>query len=294
MVASTEAALVVACQNFLGECVLWDADAAEVVWIDIAAGEIWRYDPRTGATSKLTVGERIGAIGLRHEGGHVAGLASGFAFIDAADGAITRLTAVETDLPSTRLNDGRVDRQGRFICGGMDENLPRQPISAVYRLDPDRTVTPILTRIALANSTCFSPDGTTMYFTDMPTRKILAYAYDVDEGVPHSPTLFVDLADDPGNPDGSVIDADGCLWNAQFGGARVVRYDPTGRVDRVITVPVSNPTCCTLGGADYRTLYVTTARADLTDEELANEPDAGGLYAVELDVEGLPESIFAG
>ena len=289
-----DAERVVDCRNQIGESVLWDAAAEEVVWVDIAAGEVWRYNPATGAIATVAVGDRIGAVGLRAEGGYVAGLATAFAFVDAGTGATTHIADIEAELPTTRLNDGRVDRQGRFLCGGMDEAEPRRQISALYRLDLDLTVTPLITGIALANSTCFSADGTVMYFTDMPTRKIFAYEYDADDGVPHSPTLFAELGDDPGNPDGSVVDADGCLWNAQFGGARVVRYDPTGRVDMVIGIPASNPTCCTFGGTDYRTLYVTTARTELSDEQLAREPDAGALFAIDLDVAGLPESLFAG
>jgi L-arabinonolactonase len=128
----------------------------------------------------------------------------------------------------------------------------------------------------------------------MPTGRILAYSYDVDAGRAHSPRLFADCSDQPGLPDGSTVDAEGFLWNAQWGGSRLVRYTPDGRVDRVVPVPVTNPTCIAFGGDDLRTLYVTTARFGLAAARLADEPTAGGLFALRPGVPGVPEPRFAG
>ena len=128
------------CGNEVGESVLWDSEREEVVWVDIERGSILRLEPRSGAVHRSQPDDRIGAVGLREGGGLVLGLASGFALLDSIDGSLERLQTVESDLPTTRLNDGRVARSGRFICGGMDEAANKQTISAVYRLDPDQQV----------------------------------------------------------------------------------------------------------------------------------------------------------
>jgi L-arabinonolactonase len=286
-----DAEVIADCRNRLGESVIWDG--TEVLWVNVHDGEIWRSDLQE-PPRKQQLPDRVGAIGLRASGGLVAGLAGGFALVDPGAGTVQRLADVERELPTTRLNDGRVDRQGRFVCGGMDEAEDQRAISAVYRLDPDGSTERIVEGIGCANSICFSPDGTTMYFSDMPTGTILAYRYDVDTGRPHSPRVFTEFAGQPGLPDGSTIDADGCLWNAQWDGGRVVRYTPAGRIDRVIELPVSRPTCVCFGGDDLSTLFITTARFQLDQRRLASEPHAGGLFAIRPGVQGLPEPRFAG
>jgi L-arabinonolactonase len=291
---SPEIELVVDCRNVLGESVVWDPEIGELVWVNVHDGEIWRYHSLDRTIRTHVLPERIGALGLCSGGGYVLALASGFARFDPAGDRLRRVADVEPDVPTTRLNDGRVDRQGRFICGGMDEAQDQQPASAVYRLDADGTVRRLIEGVHCANSMCFSIDGRTMYFTDMPTGRILAYSYDVDAGRPHSPRLFADCSDQPGLPDGSTVDAEGYLWNAQWGGGRLVRYAPDGIVDRVVPLPMTNPTCLAFGGDDLRTLYVTTARFGLTAEQLTREPTAGGLLALRPGVTGVPEPRFAG
>lgn len=176
----------------------------------------------------------------------------------------------------------------------MDEGDPQRPLSAVYRLDPGGEVHRILDGIACANSIAFSPDGTRMYFTDMPTGQILVYDYDTDEGVPHSPRVFADGSEHPGLPDGSTVDAEGCLWNARWGAGTVIRYTPDGAVDTVVRVPAANPTCPAFGGDDLSTLFVTSARFGRTAEQLADEPQAGAVFAVDPGTSGVVEPRFAG
>ena len=291
---SVETGLVVDCRHLLGESIVWDADAGELVWVDIHDGEIWRYRVAEQTIRAHVLPDRVGALGLCDDGTYVVALASGFARFDPSSEHVRHIADVEPELPTTRLNDGRVDRQGRFVCGGMDEAADQGPLSAVYRLDPDDTVHRLIDGIHCANSTCFSLDGATMYFTDMPTGRILAYDYDVDSGHPHSPRLFADCSDQPGLPDGSTVDAEGYVWNARWGGSRLVRHAPDGRVDRVVPVPVTNPTCLAFGGDDLATLFVTSARFGLTRAQLAHEPTAGGLFAIRPGVAGVPEPRFAG
>ena len=283
--------VAIAGDDELGECPLWDD--GELVWVDIPRGLIHRAAPGSGVSSTISAGEPVGSIALRKNGSLAVARASGFALSDAA-GSWGPVALVEPELATTRLNDGRVDRQGRFLSGGVDDVATQRPISALYRLNTNGTVDWLLGDIACTNGLAFSPDGRTMYFADTPTRRIMQYRYDPDEGRPYGGVVFADLTDQPGLPDGSTVDADGCLWNAQWRGSRVVRYTPEGRIDRVIELPVSIPTCVTFGGSDLSTLFVTTARGPLSADERKREPLAGSILAMDLGVSGLPEVRYGG
>lgn len=285
--------LVVDCRNTLGEGATWCADSQRLYWVDIMQSQIWRLDPETGHTDTWSMPEWVGSIALRQAGGMVVALATGLALFDPDTGDIERIADVEADQPNTRLNDGRCDRQGRFVFGGIDEPDLR-PLSGVYRLDPDRSVSKLINGVQCANSTCFTADGRTMFFADTPQKKIVAYRYDTDTGTAHDPSLLYDFETEPGIPDGSIADADGCVWNAEWQGRRVVRITPDGRIDRVIDVPVLSPTCVAFGGADLKTLYITTARHQIPPDQLDAEPQSGGLFAVQVDVGGLADTKFAG
>ncbi|MFQ5971471.1 MAG: SMP-30/gluconolactonase/LRE family protein [Alphaproteobacteria bacterium] len=286
--------LVVDCRNTLGEGVTWSPEQRTLFWVDIEKSELWQLDPATGETRTRNMPERACAFALRQNSGLVVAFESGFAFYDLDSGEVERLHEFEPDLPTTRMNDGRCDRQGRFINGGMDESGNGEAISAVYRLDSDRSVHKLISGVACANSICFSPDGRTMYFADTPRGVIRAYDYDTAGGSVSNRRTLCTFDDQPGLPDGSTVDAEGFVWNAQWNGHRVVRYAPNGAVDRVIEVPVMNPTCVAFGGADLETLYVTTARFQMTPEQTAAEPLSGALFAVRPGVGGLPEPKFAG
>lgn len=285
--------LVFDCRNMLGESVVWDPRGDEIIWVDISQGEIWQAEPTVGRVQTHRLATRIGALGLRQKGGFVVALESGFACFDPLTNQIAHVQDVEKDLPTTRLNDGRCDRAGNFVCGGMDEAFGQRAISAVYRLDAEHSVEALIRHVRCTNSICFSLDGATMYYTDMPTGRILALDYAPGES-PRNPRLFCDADDQPGLPDGSTIDADDCLWNARWGGSRVVRYSPDGKVDRVLELPFTYPTCVGFGGNDYRTLFITSARFPLSRDQLQSEPHAGGLFAIRPGVAGVPEAMFRG
>ena len=170
--------------------------------------------------------------------------------------------------------------------------LRRDPVGSLYRLDATLACVPLRNAIIIPNSLAWSPDGRTMYFADTMRHTIWAYGYDSATGAAGGERVFADAA--PGRPDGSCVDADGCLWNAEYGASRLVRYTPAGKVDRSIDLPVSNPTCCCFGGDAFDVLYITSARQRLTTEELATQPLAGSVLAVRPGVQGLPESRFAG
>jgi len=289
-----EVECVVDCQNTLGEGPAWSVDEQKLYWVDIQKSELWRYDPETGESTTWNSPERITSFAFRDRGGLLVAFESGLAFYDPETGKTEKIRDIEPDLATTRMNDGRCDRQGRFIVGGMDESDKGEAISNVYRVDGDLSVHKIISGVACANSTCFSPDGQLMYFADTPTGEIWTYYYDINTGAISNKRVFTDFSDQPGIPDGSIIDAEGFLWNAQWNGYRVIRYRPDGTVDRVLEMPVRNPTCVVFGGKDLDVLYVTTARYLMTPEQIKAESLSGGLFAVKVDVHGLNEPKFRG
>lgn len=289
----SEPTLVLDCRNNLGESVVWDERLQMLRWVNIHQGEVWSWHPGTGEQNMVSLDQRIGAIAMRERGDLVAALSSGFSFLDS-DGHLEQIVEVERELTTTRLNDGRADPAGRFVCGGMNEGSPQTPISAIYALNPDGSLTSLLGGVACSNSTCWSPDGKTMYFTDMPTREIVAFDYDLSVGAVSNKRVFADLKHEPGLADGSTVDAEGYLWNAQWGGKRLVRYAPDGSVDRVIPVPVTNPTCLAFGGPQLDILFITSAWFGLSEESHALEPSAGSIFAFRPGVRGMLEHRFAG
>ena len=290
--------------DLLGESPLWHPGEQALYWLDIKAPAIRRLDPASGVRADWAMPQEIGSIGLRRDGGFIAGLRDGFATVALDPGGGSKVDWIgnpEADLPDSRLNDGKCDRQGRFWSGSFHDpaGMPkgpreRQPVGVLYRLDPDRTCHRMADGILVSNSLCWSPDGAVMYFADSPRRAIRAYDYDPATGAIANPRVFARLPESGGTPDGSTVDAAGFLWNAQFGGGKVVRYAPDGSIDREIAMPVSRPTCCAFGGADLRTLYVTSGRVMASPAELAAEPLAGALFAIDCDVPGLPETPFEG
>lgn len=290
----TEPRVILDCRNELGECVLWDDQSEQLWWTNIHACELWSWDPFGTAGPEVHVlPERVGAFGLRVKDGLVLGLASGFALYDTRTRVLERLVQVENELETTRLNDGRVDPFGRFVCGGMDEAPDQRPISGVYLLDESHKVTRIVGNVHCANSICWSPDGTRMYFTDMPTARIDLYRYGGEISQIAFDGTFAPVVP-PGLPDGSQTDAEGFLWSAVWGGSRLTRHAPDGTLEREIALPVTNPTCVTFGGPDLDILFVTTARFGLTPSALAREPQAGGLIALRPGVRGRRELRYLG
>lgn len=278
--------------NVLGEGLVWNEADGRVWWTDIESCRLFALDPRTGKVAAYDAPERVGCFAPRARGpGLLAAFASGFALWDPVSGAREDIAAFEPDQPDTRLNDGRTDREGRLVAGGFDEKGGGRLISSVVRVDPDGTVTRLLDEVGCANGTCFSPDGRTMYFADSMRAAIWAFAYDGGLGTRRTVATF---AQQPGIPDGSCVDEEGGIWNAQWNGHRVVRFLPDGTVDRVIMLPCGKVTCVTFGGPDLATLFITTARYTATAEELAREPAAGALFACRPGVRGLPDMPFAG
>jgi sugar lactone lactonase YvrE len=275
----------------LGECPLWDERGRRLWWVDSRAPSVRSAALDGGAAHSMTLPDPVGSIAFRESGGLLAATGSGIHLLDPASGSLERIANPEAHLPDNRFNDGRCDRQGRFWAGTMCD-LRRDPAGTLYRLDIDRSCKPLRNAIIIPNSLAWSPDGRTMYFADTNRNTIWAWDYDPASGEATGERVFADTG--AGRPDGSCVDAEGCLWNAEYGGWRLVRYTPAGKVDRSIELPVANPTCCCFGGERLDVLFVTTARQRLTPEDLARQPLAGSVLALRPGVTGLAESRFRG
>lgn len=275
----------------LGETPLWCGRERRLWWLDIERPKLQSFDPANGRhTVQGFDCAMLGSQALCHDGGRLLALDLALTRFDAQGQPVTTLGRVDDGLDN-RLNDGRVDARGRFWVGSMDNQLHR-PQGALYRFDPDGGMQRVLDGVIVSNGIAFAPDGRTMYFTD--TRRHLSWCFDLDpdSGMLSNQRVFADHGATRDRPDGACVDVDGCLWTAFFGGSRLVRYRPDGRIDRVLPMPVTNPTCVCFGGAALKTLYVTSAAKFLTPAQRAAEPLAGSLFAIEGLGQGLPEHRF--
>jgi L-arabinonolactonase len=279
-------------RNIHGEGPIWSEQLQKLFWTDIESRLLWEYEPLGSRFRSWPMPAKVCSLAFREKGGLLIAFDRGLSFYDLESGVEQRIVDVEPGFPTTRLNDGRCDRQGRFIVGGFDSS--EKGLSSAYRLDVDVSLHRLFGGLSSANSTCFSHDGATMYYADSPQAAIWAFDYDTANGTPHGRRVFCTFTGQPGLPDGSVIDADGFLWNAQWNGSRVVRYRPDGSVDRVIETPCSCPTSLAFGGRDLDVLYITTSRLILSPDQLKAQPSAGALLEVRPGVKGVAESRFKG
>ena len=291
--ANIEAQPVLACRNRLGEGPIWSTEEQALYWVDIVAPAVHRFRPENGVHDRWPMPEHVGSLSVRSAGGLVVALKSGFALFDPEAGTIEMIAEAEADKLDNRFNDGRCDRQGRFLAGSLTYSED-SPIGSLWCLDVDHKATPVLNGITVSNGLCWSPDGATMYHVDTPTRAIRAFDYDEETGRPSNPRVLVETDPDGGWPDGSITDSEGCIWNSEWDGARVVRYTPDGKVDKVVQIPAKRATCAAFGGPDLKTLYITSAWDRMTADERKQWPRSGDLFAIEVDVPGLPDPTYKG
>ena len=276
--------------DILGECPLWNEREQALFWVDIRRPAIRRFDYASGCVDTWPMPDLTGSIAfVEGDDRLLVALPDRIALFDRTTCTFEPYAAAP-QIVGHRFNDGRVDRQGRFWAGTM-HNATRAPEGTLYRLDSRRVLTPVKGGICIPNSLGWSPDGRTMYFADSLRYTIFAYDFDPDSGTMTGERVFATSAA-PAFADGSAVDADGFLWNAEFNASRIVRYAPDGSIDRVLDLPTRRPTCCTFGGPDLDILYITTTSQQMTPAELAEEPFAGGLLAVEAGVRGLAEPRF--
>ncbi len=285
----------VACEDrdLLGEGPLWDVQEQRLYWIDSYGPAIHRIDANGGDKRTWRLPEPIGSMALRTRGGAVVSLRSGFHFFDFETGEVRRINETHPGELRPRLNDGKVDRQGRFLAGSMDFE-ERDPVGKLFRLDPDLSLHTLDEGIICSNGPCWSPDGRTLYFADTGRRAIYAYDYDTTTGDVLSRRLFASFDKLRGLPDGATVDDEGFVWSVEVYSGRLIRFDPSGVVDRIVGLPVQSTTSLTFGGAGLDVAFVTSMARPMGGQ-YHREREAGCLFKIEgLGVRGLPEPRFAG
>jgi sugar lactone lactonase YvrE len=285
---------ILAAKAMTGESPVWSPEERALYWVDIPGQTFNRLDPTTGDTRSWTMPEPVGSFAFRESGGLILAMRSGFATFNPTHGDLNRVCTLDLGGPQNRFNDGRCDRRGRFWSGTMVPRGTPEPGGALYRLDPDYRCTRILDGLFTSNGLAWSLDGSTMYHADSRISTVFAFDFDLDTGTITNRRAFIQAREGEGRPDGAAVDAEGFYWVAMFDGWQVCRYAPDGRLDRTIRMPVARPTMCAFGGEKLDVLYVTSGSLGLSEEDWRQQPHAGGLFAIPLDVRGLPEPKFRG
>jgi len=273
----------------LGEGPVWVAQEAALYWVDIKGRKIFRLDGR-GKLEQWETPFRVGSLAPCSGGGFVAGTDHGIGTVNLATGRFEIVLDPEADLPDNRLNDGKVDRRGRFWAGSMDDT-EKAAAGSLYRVDPDWRVTRIDEGYRVANGPAFSPAGDLMYHNDSGRR--VTYMFDLDgDGNASNRRVFATYGANEGYPDGMTVDAEACLWIAFWDGGCVRRYSPQAECLAEISLPVTRPTSCAFGGLDLDRLYITSASIGLDEAARSVQPQAGGLFMTSPGAVGLPELAF--
>ncbi len=275
----------------LGEGPLWQAEENNLYCVDIEGQSIWRLNPRTGEAQHYPMGFQVSCLALREQGGFMLAGEHGFARWEPVTGELVWIAQIENAPRKSRFNDGGVGPGGRFWAGmmsseGFENNL--------YCLDRDLRYHVAETNIGISNGIGWSPDRSTMYFTDSPRICIYAYDFDPVRGAIENRRVWVDSGDLPGVPDGLCIDNEGCVWSARWDGWQVSRYDPEGQLMLDIPLPVQRPTSCAFGGDDMQSLFITSARTGLSDTDLSRQPMAGDIFMIKTDTKGQKPYRFQG
>jgi sugar lactone lactonase YvrE len=288
--------LIIDARASLGEGPLWDVDEQRLYWIDSLGNKVHRCDAEGSERRSWDVPEHIGSMALRRQGGAVVSLRDGFYTLDLETGVCEQIADTNSNDPRIRLNDGKVDRQGRFVAGSMDYG-ESEPLASLWRLDPDHSVHKLEDGIICSNGPCWSVDGKTFYFADSYTKSISAYNYDTATGAISGKRTFCDFknAGLHGFPDGATVDSEDHVWSVEVYAGRLVRFAPDGSLDRVVQLPIAYATSVIFGGPDLDIAYVTSMARTVPGRGAPLEQEAGGVFAVYgLGVTGVPEPRYAG
>ena len=282
--------------NQLGEGSFWSTDEQRLYWLDIKQKRFYRMDIKAKSYETFDVGAQIGVMALRRVGGQVMATDEGFALWDTQTTSLTVVANPVEGKAHRRFNDGNIDVKGRFWAGTMCDppDTCKTPECNLYRLDPDGSLHHMDSGLGMPNGLVWNPENTILYLTDSPQQVIYAYDFDPETGAIEHRRPFVQTHDEPGVPDGLTIDSEGFLWSVRYNGWKIIRYDPDGKIEREVHVPVPHPTSCTFGGKDLNELYITTAWNELTEEQRQQFPQSGDLFFVQTDIRGTARRLFEG
>lgn len=278
--------------DLLGESPVWDDQIGRLYWVDSVSRKIRYYHPVDDTHGEIAVPSMIGSVGLGQSGHLVAGLVDGIYDIEIETGAATPLFKPDPPNERVRFNDGRMDRQGRFVCGGM--GIYAEPMGELVRVTAGGEAEVLANGVRISNTLSFSPDGKTMYFADSLDRVVRAYRYGDGEEVLTEPRMLVDTKPFASGPDGATVDSEGYIWIALVQVGKIARFTPEGDLDALIEAPTDMPTCMCFGGPDLATLYVTSIKDSGSGRAISRHPLGGHLFAIDgLGVTGLPEPRLA-
>jgi sugar lactone lactonase YvrE len=279
-----------------GESPVWCQEEEVLYWVDIPGCQLHRFDPASGEDRAFAMPAPIGCLALRCSGGLLVALRTGLFGFEPATGALEPLAGLPDDHPAARFNDGRCDPKGRFWVGTLRAPPdPEAKAGRLYRFDAERRLQAMVSGLVIGNGLAFGPDGRTLYHSDSHASVQTIWAWDLDpaDGAISNRRVFATTHDVAGRPDGAAVDADGCYWVAANDGWQLIRYTPQGRIDRTIRLPVRRPTMLAFGGRALDTIFVTSMLPQPGDPP-AEQPLAGGLFALAVGIQGLPEPRFAG
>ncbi|GGI43948.1 regucalcin-like protein [Paenibacillus marchantiophytorum] len=278
--------LVLDAKATLAEGPSWYAKEEKLYWVDIIGQKFGRFDPATGENEDYSIGEHVGAVVPAGDNKVMLATQSGFQWYDLLDRKLTALIDPEAHIPGNRFNDGKCDAQGRFWAGTMD-NAEQSESGALYVLDTDCSYRKVFDGVGVSNGIAWSLDEKEMYYVDSMKKLVYSFDFDAERGQISNPQVLIDFRDEQGFPDGMTIDEEGMLWIAHWDGWQVSRWNPrTKQKLSSIAVPAAKASSCMFGGKDLDVLYITTARKGLQPEQAADQPHAGGLFAVKPGVKG--------
>ena len=281
-------------KNALGEGPMWNIRENALYWTDAKENpRVQRWEPKTGKIDEWEMPDVIGSFVFRKNGGLITALKSGFYKFDLEKSEAEKFHDPEPDSPTTRLNDGKCDRRGRYWCGSLDDS--GKPGGALYRVDPDLSVHKMDEGIKCSNGIAFSPDNKFLYFSDSRNETCWRYNYDLSKGQISNKTLWIDNRGKRARIDGATVDSEGFYWAAHIRHWEIAKYAPDGTIIETIELPVQHPTMCTFGGKNLDILFVSSGTIFLRKERLAEQPLAGAVFAIHgTGAIGLPEAFFAG
>ncbi|HQX02343.1 MAG TPA: SMP-30/gluconolactonase/LRE family protein [Anaerolineales bacterium] len=276
-----QAELLLDAKATLGEGPAWDSKTQTLYWLDILEKRIYA-DTRILAQ----LDDLVCCIAPRKNGNLLLGTRLGFADLNPDSVQLTVLAALDSELPTNRLNDGKCDPAGRLLAGTMDMN-EKDPNGALYSFD-GKNSTRLLDKVTISNGLAWSVDHKTFYYIDTPTREVKAFDYDLATGQIANPRAAIHVPESLGWPDGMTSDTDGNLWIALWGGAQITKWNPsTGKLLEQIPVPALQTSSCVFGGKDMNELYITSARKSMSETDLKKYPLSGGLFKVITNVVGM-------
>ncbi len=274
----------------IGEGPIWHPSSNKLIFVDCNLGYIHQLDPTSGVITKYEVGETIGVALPCKSGGFVVTSKGGLLSYDEKN-QTSLLVPIESSLPSNRMNDGKCDSLGRLWSGTFSSTFERGA-GSLYRIDPDLSVTKVVSEVRVSNGIAWNQSETLMYFNDTLSSGIDVFDYDITHGTISNRRRFVDIERKQGLPDGLTVDIEGCVWVALFYGSEVRRYNPQGHLVGVVKLPTSRVTSCNFGGTDLTDLYITTADFKINDDGFPHEPEAGYVFKCNPGVSGLPSYPF--